>query len=234
MSDRERDQEKSGVSRRDFLKMASAVAVGLGFGGGISEMILAGNGVVAIPASGGYLLVDTMKCSGCQSCMLACSLAHEGVENPSLARIQVLQDPFGRFPDDLTQEQCRQCVYPACVEACPTQALQADPKNGNVRLVDERKCIGCERCVAACPHTPSRAVWNFEKKHSQKCDLCANTPFWKNHQGGSDGTQACVEICPMNAIKFTRAIPNQTGNAGYQVNLRGAAWVAMVGGGGGH
>lgn len=223
MSNQEKDQERSTVSRRDFLKMASAVAVGLGFGGGIGDMIFLGKGVVAIPASEGYLLVDTMKCAGCVSCMLACSLVHEGKVNLSLSRIQILQNPFERFPDDIKQEQCRQCTYPACVVACPTQALQVDPGGGNVRLVDERKCIGCMRCVEACPHTPSRAIWNFEQKHSQKCDLCANTPRWKQ-EGGPGGKQACVEVCPMRAIKFTEKIPTQVGDLGYNVNLRTASW----------
>jgi protein NrfC len=148
---------------------------------------------------------------------------HEGKENLSLSRIQIIQNPFGHFPDDIIQEQCRQCVFPACVEACPTGALHADPKNGNVRLVDEQKCIGCQRCVEACPHKPSRAIWNFEQKHSQKCDLCANASHWKQ-KGGPDGLQACVEVCPMKAIKFSRTIPTQTGDVGYHVNLRGANW----------
>ena len=45
-----------------------------------------------IPAADGYLLVDIEKCQGCSSCMLACSLIHEGVESLSLARIQILQN----------------------------------------------------------------------------------------------------------------------------------------------
>ncbi len=60
--------------------------------------------------SEGYLVVDTKKCSSCQSCMLACSLVHEWKENTSLSRIQILQDAFERFPNDLSQEQCRQLV----------------------------------------------------------------------------------------------------------------------------
>ena len=110
------------------------------------------------PLSAGYLLVDSTLCSGCRNCMLACSLVHEGVENLTLSRIQVIQNPFESFPDDVTIEQCRQCVDPACVKACPVDALKANAKYGNVRMVDRTKCIGCGDCVEACPYMPSRAV----------------------------------------------------------------------------
>jgi protein NrfC len=104
------------ISRRNFLKLTGSVAAGSGV---LSELVWLRDGLAAIPASEGYLLVDTKKCQGCLSCMLACSLVHEGIENLSFARIQILQNSFGKFPDDLTMAQCRQCVEPACVEACP-------------------------------------------------------------------------------------------------------------------
>lgn len=219
MADKDKKQENQEFSRRSFLKLASGAALGVAFGGALPQLIHLGDGLVAIPASEGYLLVDTKKCGGCVSCMLACSLVHEGKENLSLSRIQILQNPFENFPNDITQEQCRQCTFPACVEACPTGAMQANPKNGNVRMVDERKCIGCMQCIEACPQQPARLQWNHEKKHSQKCDLCANTPYWKE-KGGADGKQACVSVCPVNAIKFTKEIPTQVGDMGYNVNLR--------------
>ncbi|MGE5554370.1 MAG: 4Fe-4S dicluster domain-containing protein [Betaproteobacteria bacterium] len=211
------------VSRRRFLKMAGAVTAGAILAEAVPRVLWLDDALAAIPVSGGYLLLDRKKCAGCCSCMLACSLAHEGRESLSLARIQIAQNSFGRFPDDLTPSQCRQCVDPACVNACPTGALHADPKNEHVRLVDADKCIGCQSCVKACPFTPSRAVWNFEDGHAQKCDLCANTPYW-NGKGGPKGLQACVEICPMKAIKFTKEIPVQVGDAGYSPNLRKDNW----------
>ena len=43
---------------------------------------------LAHPPCQGYLLVDVKKCQGCLTCMLSCSLAHEGQENLSYSRIQ--------------------------------------------------------------------------------------------------------------------------------------------------
>lgn len=214
--------ENQEFSRRSFLKMASGVALAVGFGGALPNLINLGDGVVAIPASGGYLVVDTKKCSGCASCMLACSLVHEGKENLSLSRMQVMQNPFVGFPNDIVQLQCKQCTHPSCVEACPTGALKADPQNGYVRLVEAEKCVGCQQCIEACPQIPARIQWNHEAKHSQKCDLCANTPYW-SEKGGPDGKQACVEVCPLKAIKFVKDIPTQN-DSGYQVNLRNNNW----------
>jgi protein NrfC len=162
--------------------------------------------------------------------MLACSLVHEGVENPSLSRIQVLQNSFLGWPEDLTIEQCRQCVDPPCVDACPTGALEVNAEYGNVRMIDRAECIGCGTCVEACPYTPSRPLVAQDEKYggdekSRKCDLCAGAPYhWDENGGGPEGKQACVEICPVGAIKFTREVPQQEGDSGYKVNLRGESW----------
>lgn len=226
MSDQENKKTKSKnreLSRRGFLKLSKNMAIGVGAAGLMPGLIWLDKTTAAIPVSEGYLLVDIKKCQGCISCMLTCSLVHEGTENLSLSRIQVMQNSFRAWPDDLTIAQCRQCVDPACVKACPENALKADPKHGNVRMINEEKCIGCMSCVKACPHAPGRAIWDFRENHAKKCDLCVNAPFWKE-KGGPDGKQACIEVCPAAAIKFTKEIPEQEGDKGYKVNLRGKAW----------
>ena len=223
-------------SRRDFIKCTGTIIFVMGSGGYLHAEKNPGNptkidenGMGILP-SHGYLLVDTRKCQGCMSCMLACTLVHEGVENPSLSRIQIIQNSFGSYPDDVTIEQCRQCVDPACVAACPTNALMANTEYGNVRMIDKTKCIGCGDCVEACPYTPSRPVvgsdesFNADRK-GRKCDLCAITPYhWDKAGGGPDGKQACVEVCPVGAIKFTNEMPVQEGDEGYKVNLRTKNW----------
>jgi protein NrfC len=78
-------------------------------------------------------------------------------------------------------------------------------------------------CVNACAYPPSKAIWNHEDRHAQKCDLCVTTPHW-NEKGGPDGKQACVQVCPVGAISFAHEIPTQEGDEGYKINLRGDGW----------
>jgi len=176
--------------------------------------------------SQGYLVYDSRKCAGCTTCMLACSLVHEGEQNLSLSRIQVMQDSFGKFPNDVQMAPCRQCVTPVCVQQCPTGAAYVDGANGNVRRIDSEKCIGCKTCLSACPQRPHRTVWNPNTRKSMKCDLCIDTPYW-NEKGGPGGKQACVESCPMKAIKYVDKTPDQKESDGYDVNLRNDHWLNL-------
>lgn len=218
------------IPRRNFLVVAGAFLVSASIGSCTSttegphlKTLDIKSSKDGIPVCRGYILVDPKKCQGCMTCMLACSLVHEGKENLSLARIQIVQNPFGKYPNDLAMEQCRQCVDPACLKACPEEALMVDIQQGNVRRIDAERCIGCMNCVEACPYNPGRVIWNFHEDLAQKCDLCLDTPHWKR-QGGSTGRQACIESCPLGAIMFSEKVPLQEGNAGYEVNLRGKGW----------
>jgi protein NrfC len=62
-------------------------------------------------------------------------------------------------------------------------------------------------------------VWNHENGVSSKCDLCLDTPYW-DEKGGPEGKQACVEACPMMAIKMVHETPDQKETEGYDINLR--------------
>ncbi len=178
------------------------------------------------PESKGYLVYDSKKCAGCTTCMLSCSLTHYGVQSLSLSRIQIMQDSFGKFPEDVIMAPCRQCVTPPCVINCPVDAAFVDTANGNVRRIDSKKCIGCKTCLKMCPQQPHRTVWNHVENKSSKCDLCLETPYW-NEKGGPGGKQACVESCPMKAIKFVAVTPNQEETEGYDVNLRNEHWLKL-------
>jgi protein NrfC len=221
--------DKKTFSRRDFLVTGGAIVAADALIATTPARVLgaaAAPEVVEHPQSKGYLVYDSKKCAGCTTCMLSCSLTHYGFQNLSLSRIQIMQDSFGKFPYDIKMAPCRQCMTPVCVENCPVGAAFIDTKNGNVRRIDSKKCIGCKTCIAMCPQQPHRTVWNHIENKATKCDLCLETPYW-NEKGGIGGKQACVESCPMKAIKFVAQMPDQTETEGYDVNLRNEHWLKL-------
>jgi protein NrfC len=216
----EQSSSSGKLTRRQFLVGTGALGAAILLPG---QLLAIPN---TIPDSEGFLVVDLKKCQGCGTCMMACALAHSGVASYSLSRIQILQDSFADWPDDVFMAICRQCEDAPCVSVCPVRPIRANKANakqGNVRMIDQDLCIGCKLCLTRCPYTPSRIQWNAELKKSQKCDLCVDTPYL-GEKGGPGNTQVCVKVCPVNAISFTTKMPDQSSDESYFVNLRGRAW----------
>ncbi len=67
------------------------------------------------------------------------------------------------------QRICNHCTYPACLAACPRNAIYNRPEDGIV-LVDQERCRGYQECVRACPY--KKAMFNPESKTSEKCIAC--------------------------------------------------------------
>ena len=169
----------------------------------------------------GFLVYDTKKCAGCHSCMLACSVVHEGKAGLSSSRIQIIENRLGeeaKYPTDIDIAVCMQCKDPSCMTACPVGAIYVDKEHLNVRKIDEKECTKCKLCITACHFKPSRIVWNPKKENMLKCDLCRDTPFW-NHEKGKT---ACIEVCPVKALKLTTEPPASYDK--HLVNLRGEGW----------
>ena len=94
--------------------------------------------LLSAPESGALVHVPTV-CTGCGICELMCSLYHEGVQAPALARLQVINDPFtsdqarvrmqtsGWKAGERVAFECDLCrgrkAGPICVEYCPPHAL---------------------------------------------------------------------------------------------------------------
>ena len=64
---------------------------------------------------------------------------------------------------------CNHCTHPACVEACPSDAMYKREEDGIV-LRDEDRCQGSRRCMAACPY--KKIYWNEVRGVAQHCNLC--------------------------------------------------------------
>lgn len=130
-------------------------------------------------------------CHGCQTCMLGCSLYHEGQCYPGLARVAVRKD-MARFIFDI--RICQHCESPECLEACPSGAMSLDARG--VVLLDDDVCIRCGSCAEACPYEV--IFYNEREDRYLKCDLCA---------GRADGP-LCAALCPVGALT-TQDTPGQ-------------------------
>ena len=137
------------------------------------------------------IVVKEDVCSGCLSCIAACSLSHEGYVSPSSARLQVNIALFTRNQINF----CRQCSNAPCANACPVGAITQLSKD-EPWLVNYEKCISCKACIQACPF--NAMLWDPIQKRVIKCDLCAGE------------VPACVDACPTGALSIVRADSDDT------------------------
>ncbi len=101
------------------------------------------------------MLIDLRRCTACKACTVGCIA--EQKSPPGVIYRPVYEEETGKFPSvkrRFTPRPCQQCDEPPCVEACPNKGENKatwKAKNGIV-MINYEKCIGCGRCVIACPY----------------------------------------------------------------------------------
>ncbi len=196
---------KRPIDRRKFLKISGAgaafTAVGLSFWTDNAAQAAASDEL----ESAEYMLaVDSTRCSGCRRCETICSAFNQGNVNPYASNIKVARNQnfghqsaalgfwnseglFGNFR--IIPETCVQCEEPVvCAEVCPQNAIYRHEETG-ARVVDDDACIGCERCVEACPW--EMITMDPANNVATKCHLCFGHP-------------QCADNCPNGAITLER------------------------------
>ena len=69
--------------------------------------------------------INGNRCTGCMTCLNACSFFHEGECNPSKARLTIHMDPFTGDVEGAVLDSCDQCGgKPECIRWCPVGALK--------------------------------------------------------------------------------------------------------------
>lgn len=133
---------------------------------------------------------DIKKCVGCKSCEIACAVEHSRSQNiftvlkeDSLPKQRVRVKGTG---GKIIFVRCQHCKNALCIKACESGALSKNEESGAV-IEDEEKCIGCWKCVAACPF--DAIVKDTENNIVLKCDLCPKREDF-----------ACVTVCPTGAL----------------------------------
>ncbi len=124
-------------------------------------------------ASDVIMYIDLKRCIGCFGCETSCKLEHNVSMGPRLMRVMQVgpKRVNGRLKTLYIPMPCMHCSPAACVEACPTGAMIKRAKDGIV-YVDSEKCIGCKRCMQACPF--GAVQWDSRTNKVIKCDYCIN------------------------------------------------------------
>ena len=131
------------------------------------------------------IVADPLKCTGCRTCEMVCSVKKLGMVNPVRARIHIV-----RFEDYVLEVpmMCQQCDPAPCLKACPVKAIERDAK-GIVKTNYDR-CIGCRTCVTVCPF--GATGYDPVAKKVFKCDQC-------------DGDPTCVKFCETKALQYVES-----------------------------
>jgi anaerobic carbon-monoxide dehydrogenase iron sulfur subunit len=134
---------------------------------------------------GRSIVINEKNCTGCRSCELVCSSSKEDQFIPERSRVRVIHNVLEGWSRPAV---CLQCEDPMCMAVCPAQAITKTETPAGDRLVrlDRDKCVGCHRCMVACP---VGAIDFFPKIKATKCDLCGGSP-------------KCVEFCFYDCLRF--------------------------------
>jgi len=160
------------------------------------------------------LAIDLDRCVGCYSCVMACK-----AENYTSAGVwwnKVVAREEGDYPAvrlTFIPRACMHCDNPPCAAVCPTGATHK--RDDGIVVVDKEKCIGCRRCMAACPYQARTFLESYDSYYPdygpsryeqfgaqfhrvntvEKCHLCA-------HLVDMGQEPACVQSCPGYARTF--------------------------------
>ena len=161
------------------------------------------------------MVIDLKRCDGCTGldlapqCTQACILDHYVPKGQQW--IQVFKQELPGGGSYFQPTPCMHCENAPCVNVCPVAATY-QTKEGIV-LIDQRRCIGCRMCLAACPfqrrffnwgkpdqppeaasipYSPERQVPAI-RGTAMKCDFCPDLL----HEGKPP---ACVTACPRKVL----------------------------------
>ena len=228
------------VSRRGFLKVLGAGALGLAVPASAASLLLRKTETMGAPPQGSLPLrrwamaIDLRRCDGCQGidlppqCTQACIEGHFAPE--PMEWVEVYEHDLPGGGTQFVPTPCQQCQNAPCNNVCPVGATFATPEG--VVLIDQERCIGCRICMAACPYDrrffnwgdapvpPEARFVRYDPEHQvgakkgtvMKCDFCPD-------MARAGKLPYCAQACPSNAIYYGDLEEDIATNGGEVVKL---------------
>jgi Fe-S-cluster-containing dehydrogenase component len=218
------EREKSRTSRRDFLKLAGALAVTAG----VAQVAM--NKMTVNASSGGEegtgpqwgMLIDINLCIGCQYCTFSCEAVNNLADDMRYCVVTTETTQTGK--EFFLSRPCMHCQEAPCVHVCPVKATYK--RADGIVAMDYSRCIGCRYCQVACPYEARVFNWKEPIERSpqspnfglqevpnrprgvvEKCTFCSHRIDPGLERGLVPGidpqaTPACVVACPTKARIF--------------------------------
>lgn len=150
------------------------------------------------------IVVDQKKCLGCQSCRLACGLAHSNSrtlaelvsrDEPVWPRLTLEQTAGGIFP-----LQCRQCTDAPCLAVCPTGALNREGAAGKAGTVNPTATSTGTLTVPSTAASAAKSTDTSTVTLQEAARQPALQPVLYK-QSACIGCRACLVVCPFGLIR---------------------------------
>ena len=138
------------------------------------------------------MVIDLRRCTGCQSCSVACKMENNVPLGVWRTWINIMEK--GEYPYAIKAFLpllCNNCENPLCVTVCPVKATYK--RRDGIVEINPHLCVGCKICILACPYQ-MRYLHPY-KKIADKCNWCL-------HRIEVGLEPACVTACPTEALIF--------------------------------
>lgn len=210
------------LSRRDLLKTGGAMATAVA-----AASLLPKKAEAAKNGNPRWVMVvDLRRCIGCRGCTVACKSEFDVALGRWSAVVKNVE--FGKYPN--TQKHflprlCNHCAgekgkewqVPPCVEKCPESKSGKRMKMGKARyrtgatykrpdgmiLLDMSLCIGCYKCIDACPYGVRSIDPRVKlKRPDREKDVGVGKCTFCQHRVDKGIAPSCVNTCQGGARIF--------------------------------
>lgn len=145
--------------------------------------------------------VEQKHCTGCSACQIACKDKQNLSQGQNFRQVHAYEGGDFTVTGNVVHHtvyaywisvSCNHCIDAPCVTICPSGAMQKRTEDGIV-LIDQKRCIGCRRCLAVCPYQAPQ--FDAADHKMKKCDFCQDLLH-------EDKAPACVSACPMRVLGY--------------------------------